>query len=117
MNQEGKRSPLQITTGIVIKVLSTQLFPANVSVSIPEITLCKNLFPTDDFLNDSNQHVYSKVAHAFHYTKEEKASKNIENTNNLSNLNESGLKRSEQRAVCSEGKVMQKISNKHLKPA
>lgn len=33
---------------------------------------------------------------------------------NLTNLNESGLKRSEQRAVCNEGKVMQKISCQKL---
>lgn len=33
---------------------------------------------------------------------------------NFTNLYESGLKRSEQRAVCDEGEVVQKIPNKHM---
>lgn len=112
-NRKGKRSPLQITTGIVIKILSTQLFLANVSVSIPEITLCKNLIVSYWwFFKWFQPACLFKSCSCFSLHKRRKGLQE-HRKHNLSNLNESGLKRSEQRAVCNEGKVMQKTSNKH----
>lgn len=60
------------------------------------------LFQTDDFPNDSNQHAHLTVVHDFHCTKEVKVSLSNENTI---------LKTSNQRAMCNEGKVMRKISD------